>query len=114
MSSIITLWHEIFIYVIISIITQDRYHYLLFNVCMQCSVKKTFDRYKLLLTAIYYLRPSYYLRRLYITVDGYMLTFDGYILLLAFPYSGFVRMQDFLAIYRIYGLKPRLEFAQEC
>ena len=37
---------------------------------------------------------TYYFRRLYIT-------FDGYILLLALPDCDFVRIQDFLAIYRI-------------
>ena len=46
---------------------------------------------------------SYYFRRLYIT-------FDGYILLSALPDCDFVRIQDFLAISRICGLKANLEF----
>ena len=46
----------------------------------------------------------YNFRRLYTT-------FNGYILLLALPDSDFVRIQDFLAIFRTYGLRPRLEFS---
>ena len=46
----------------------------------------------------------YYFRRLYTT-------FDGYILLLALPDSDFVRIQDFLLIYRTYESKARLEFS---
>ena len=38
-------------------------------------------------------------------------TFGCYILLLALPDSDFVRIQDFLAIFRTYGLTPRLEFS---
>ena len=65
----------------------------------------------------------YYFRRLYTTCGGFMLlstalyyfrrlytTFNGYILLLALPDSDFVRIQDFLAIYRTCELKTRLEF----
>ena len=57
----------------------------------------TYVRYTLVSTA------TYYFRRLYIT-------FNGYILLLALPDCDFVRIQDFLAIYRTYGLKAKLEF----
>ena len=46
----------------------------------------------------------YYFQRLYSTSSGY-------ILLLALPDSDFVRIQDFLAIYRTYELKSRLEFS---
>ena len=46
----------------------------------------------------------YYFQRLYSTSNGY-------ILLLALPDSDFVRIQDFLAIYRTYELKSRLEFS---
>ena len=46
----------------------------------------------------------YYFQRLYSTSNG-----D--ILLLALPDSDFVRIQDFLAIYRTYELKSRLEFS---
>ena len=45
----------------------------------------------------------YYFRRLYIT-------FDGYTLLLALPDCDFARIQDFITISRIYGLKARLDF----
>ena len=45
----------------------------------------------------------YYFRGLYIT-------FDSYILLLALPDCDFVRVQDFIAISRTYGLKARLGF----
>ena len=45
----------------------------------------------------------YYFRRLSIT-------FDGYILLLALPDCDFVRIQDFITISRLYGLKARLDF----
>ena len=44
-----------------------------------------------------------YFRQLYVT-------FDGYILILALPDWDFVKIQDFLAISRICGLKARLEF----
>ena len=76
-----------------------------------------FDHYKLLLTAMYYFR------RLYPTYGCYMLlslaicyfrrlctTLDGYILFLVLPDSGFVRIQDSLAISRTDELKTRLEF----
>ena len=46
----------------------------------------------------------YYFQRLYSTSNGY-------ILLLALTDSDFVRIQDFLAIYRTYELKSRLEFS---
>ena len=46
----------------------------------------------------------YYFRRLYTT-------FNGYILLLALSNSDFVSIQDFIAIYRTYELKTRLEFS---
>ena len=65
----------------------------------------------------------YYFRRLYTTYGGYILlsaavyyfqrlyiTFDGYILLLALRDCDFVRIQDFIAISRTYGLKARLDF----
>ena len=65
----------------------------------------------------------YYFRRLYTTYGGNILlstviyyfrrlyiNFDGYILLLALLECDFVRIQDFLAISRTYGLKARLEF----
>ena len=65
----------------------------------------------------------YYFRRLYTTYGGYILlsaavyyfrrlyiTFDGYILLLALPDCDFVRIQDFITISRLYGLKARLDF----
>ena len=83
-----------------------------------CSIRLQtfFDHYKLLSMVIYYLRQPYttsdgyillltavyYFRRLYIT-------FDGYVLLLALPDCDFVRIQDFLAIVCICGLKARLE-----
>ena len=88
-----------------------------------CSVrlKTFFDHYKLLLTAIYYLR------RPCATLDGYILlvaaicyfqrlytTFDGYILLSTVIYYttfSFTWLQDFLPIYRTYELKTRLEFS---
>ena len=57
----------------------------------------TLDGYVLLTAAIYYFR------RLYIT-------FDGYILLLALPDCDFVKIQDFITIFRTYGLKARLDF----
>ena len=57
----------------------------------------TLDGYILLKTDIYYFRRLY-------------TTFDGYILHLALPDYDFVRIQDFLAISRTYGLKSRLEF----
>ena len=57
----------------------------------------TYGSHILLKTAIYYLRRLY-------------TTFDGYILVLALPDCNFVRIQDFLAISRICGLKARLEF----
>ena len=44
-----------------------------------------------------------YFRRLYATLNGY-------ILLLALPDSDFVKIQDFLAIYRTYELTTRMEF----
>ena len=116
-SSIITSWHQIFIYVIISIIAQEGYLHLLYKVCVQCSVMNCFDHYKLFLKAIYYLW------RRYTTLDGYTLltvaiyyfwrlyiTFNGYILLLALPDCDFVRIQDFITISRTYGLKARLDF----
>ena len=49
------------------------------------------------------LTAKYYIRRLYIT-------FDVYILLLALPYCDFVRIQVFPAISFICGLNTRLEF----
>ena len=65
----------------------------------------------------------YYFRRLYTTYGGYILlsvaifyfrrlyiTFGGYILLLALPDCDFVRIQDFITISRLYGLKARLDF----
>ena len=65
----------------------------------------------------------YYFGRLYTTYGGYMLlsaaiyyfrrlyiTFGGYILHLALPDCDFVRIQDFIAIYRTYGLNARLDF----
>ena len=58
----------------------------------------TYGGYILLSTAMYYFR------RLYI------ITFDGYILLLALPDCDFVRIQDFITISRTYGLKARLDF----
>ena len=83
---------------------QEGYHHLLYDVFMQGSVIKnfwplysTFDGYILLTAAIYYFR------RLYIT-------FNGYILLLALPDFDFVRIQHFLAISCICGLKARPEF----
>ena len=57
----------------------------------------TYGGYTLVSTAIYYFRRLY-------------TTFDGYMLLLALPDCDFVRIQDFLAIYRTYGLKAKLEF----
>ena len=104
--------------VVTSIIAQEGYHHLLYDVCMQCLVinsfrllKTTFDGYIVLTAAIYYFR------RLYTTCDGYIYfrrlytNFDGYILLLALPESGFVRTQDLLAIYRTYELKASLKFS---
>ena len=83
---------------------QEGYHHLLYDVCMPCSVIKSFwplhsafDGYILLKAAIYYFRRPY-------------ITFNGYILLLALPDCDFVRSQHFLAISRICGLKARLEF----
>ena len=116
-SIIVTSWYQIFIYVIISIIAQEGYLHLLYDVCMQCLVRNIFHQYNLFSTAIYYLwRP-------YTTLDGYILltaaiyyfrrlytTFDGYILLLALPDCDFVRIQDFITISRLYGLKARLDF----
>ena len=58
----------------------------------------TYGGYMLLSTVIYYFRRLY-------------TTFDGYQLLLALPDTDFVRMQDFLAIYRTYQLEARLEFS---
>ena len=91
--------------VVISIIAQEGYRHLLYDVCMQCSVinsfrllKTTLDGYILLATAICYFRRLY-------------TNFDGYILLLALPDSGFVRTQDLLAIYRTYELKASLKFS---
>ena len=52
----------------------------------------------LLSTAIYYFRQLY-------------TNFNGYILLLALPDSDFLRIEDFLAIYRAYELKTRMEFS---
>ena len=65
----------------------------------------------------------YYFRWLYTTYSAYILlstvlwyyrqlyiTFDGYIIPLALPDCDFVRTQDFLAIFRTYGLKTRFEF----
>ena len=65
----------------------------------------------------------YCFRRLYTTYGGYILlseavyyfqrlyiTFHGYILLLALRDCDFVRIQDFIAISRTYGLKARLDF----
>ena len=37
--------------------------------------------------------------------------FNGYILLLALPDSDFLRIQEFLAIYRTYELKTRMELS---
>ena len=72
----------------------------------------------------HFLTTINYFWRLYTTLDGYILlaaaicyfrqlytTFNGYILLLALPDSDFVRIQDFLAIYRTYELQNRLEFS---
>ena len=53
--------------VVISIKAQEGYRPLLYDVCMRCSVATFFDYYKLLLTALYYLRQPY------TTSDGYML-----------------------------------------
>ena len=50
-----------------------------------------------------HLTATYYLRRLHTT-------FDGYVLLLAWHDCDFARIQDFPAIFRICGLKGRLEF----
>ena len=116
-SSIITSWHQIFIYIISSIIAQEGHLHLLHNVCVQWSVINCFDHYILFLQAIYYLwRPYttlggyillttaiYYFRRLYIT-------FNGYILLLAWSDCDFVRIQDFITISHTYGSKARLDF----
>ena len=116
-SSIITSWHQIFIYVIISIIAQEGYLHLLYNVCVQCSAMNCFDQYKLFLKAIYYLwwpyttldgytlltAAIYYFRRLYIT-------FNGYILLLALSDCDFVRIQDFITSSHTHGFKARLDF----
>ena len=65
----------------------------------------------------------YYFSRLYTTYGGYILlsvaifyfrrlyiTFGGYILLLALPDCDFVRIQDFIAISRTYGLKAKVDF----
>ena len=52
----------------------------------------------LLSTAMYYFRQ----------LDT---NFNGYILLLALRDSDFLRIQDFLAIYRTYELKTRMEFS---
>ena len=65
----------------------------------------------------------YYFRQLYTTYGGFILlsaavynfqrlyiTFDGYILLLALRDCDFVRIQNFIAISRTYGLKARLDF----
>ena len=86
--------------------------------------KHFFDHYKLLNDDYILLTAAInYFRRLYITYGGHILlltaiyyfrrlyiTFDGYILLLDLPDSDFERIQDFLAISCIYGLKARLEF----
>ena len=106
-----------FIYVVISIIAQEGYRHLLYDDYMQSSLINIFVHYKLLLTAIYYLR------RPYTTLDGYILltatiyyfrllyiTFHGSILLLTLTDCYCVRIQNFLANSRTYGLKARLEF----
>ena len=57
----------------------------------------TYGGYILLSEAVYYFQ------RLYIT-------FHGYILLLALRDCDFVRIQDFIAISRTYGLKAKVDF----
>ena len=83
--------------------------------CMQCLYA--------VLGYKHFLTPINYFRQLYTSYGGHILltaaiyyfrrlhiTFNGYILLLALPDSDFVRIQDFLAISRIHGLKAMLEF----
>ena len=65
---------------------------------VQSTVKQSNLGHKMRLKA-----AIYYFRRLYVS-------FDGYILLLALANCDFIRIQDFLAISRICGLKARLEF----
>ena len=52
----------------------------------------------LLSAATYYFRQQY-------------TNFNGYILLLALPDSDFLRIQEFLPIYRTYELKTRMELS---
>ena len=85
---------------------QEGYYHLLYDVCMQCLVMKNFwPLYSSFDGCILLTATIYYFRRLYIT-------FNGYILLLALLDCDFVRIQDFLAISHIYGLKASYQFVR--
>ena len=74
---------------------------------MQRSVTNIFDHYKLFSTVMYFMAAIYYFRRrLYITFDGFSFSF----ITLALLDCDFIRLQDFITIFRTYGLKARLDF----
>ena len=73
-SSIIVSWYQIFIYVIISIIAQEGYIHILYDVCMQCLVKENFWQLQTIFDSyILFMGAIYYFRQLYTTSGGYIL-----------------------------------------
>ena len=73
------------------------YKYFLTSINYFRQLYTIYGAHILIWTAIYYLRWLY-------------TTFDSYILLLTLPDCDFVRIQDFITISCIYGLKARLDF----